>query len=377
MKRRSVPSPTALLVRAVMTGGVAALGAFGADALLARRLLGGPNDVLYLGLAGALLGWLVGAPPARLAERRMRRLAQRLADVPPDAVIAGFVGALTALLITVLLDNVLARVPGFTWYWSLLMAGVLTASSVTFFVANRGVLRLPRAAGAGPDESTGRSKLLDTSAIIDGRLVEVAEARFLDGQLLVPAFVLGELQNIADDADTLRRRRGRRGLEVLERLAELPGVVTEIVHDDVPGAADVDEKLVRLALQLGADLVTTDYNLHQVASLQGVRVLNLHRLASAVKATHLSGETLSLTVVRPGKEAGQGLAYLDDGTMIVIDGASHRIGDTVGVTVTSTLQTNVGRMIFAKLLDDDPDDDFDGEFDRAREGGDEGASSTP
>lgn len=352
--------PTALLVRFLISGGFGVASAFGAQALLNRGWLSGPNNVPYLALAGILLGWLISAAPATWADRKVQRIVKRLAAVPPDAVIAGFAGALIALLLTVLLDNVLAGVPGFTWYWSLLLAALLMASSITFFVANREVLPLPRGRPNRPFDAPGRPKLLDTSAIIDGRLVDVADAAFLDGQLLVPAFVLGELQAIADDADTLRRRRGRRGLEILERLADLRGVDTEIVHDDVPEAKEVDEKLVRLALDRGADLVTTDYNLHQVAQLQGVRVMNLNRLANAVKAAYLSGETLSLSVVRPGKEAGQGLAYLDDGTMVVIENAADRIGETVPVVVTSTLQTNVGRMVFGKLLDEGPpsvDDD--------------------
>ncbi len=352
MRRRDGFSPSAALVRAALSIGLGLVGAVAAQAMLSRGWLSGPNNVLYLSLVGLLTGWLLSATPARWAERRMQRLVERLAEAPPDAVAAGFVGALAGLLLTVLLDNLLARVPGFTWYWSLLLAALLMASSTSFFVANRELLPFPRERRRDLGERHGRAKLLDTSAIIDGRLVEVAEASFLDGHLLVPSFVLGELQAIADDADALRRRRGRRGLEVLERLSELRGVETEVVHDDVPGAKAVDDKLVRLARARGADLVTTDYNLHQVAQLQGVRVLNLNRLANAVRATHLSGETLSLSVVRPGKESGQGLAYLDDGTMVVIEGAADRIGETLPVVVTSTLQTNVGRMIFARALED-------------------------
>lgn len=352
---RSGLSPTRVLVHVLIAAALGVGGALAAQALLARGWLSGPNNVLYLSLVGLLGGWLIGAAPARWAERRVRRVAERLADVPADAVVAGFVGALAGLLLTVLLDNILASVPGFTWYWSLLIATLLMASSISFFVVNRDILPLPRGRREDIGARHGRSKLLDTSAIIDGRLVEVAEASFLDGHLLVPAFVLGELQAIADDGDALRRRRGRRGLEVLERLAELRGVETEVVRDDVSSAKAVDEKLIHLALARGADLVTTDYNLAQVAQLQGVRVLNLNRLANAVKATYLSGETLSLQVVRPGKESGQGLAYLDDGTMVVIEGAADRIGSTVAVAVTSTLQTNVGRMIFGRLLEDGAD----------------------
>lgn len=343
--------PTALLVQLLVSGGLGVAGAFAAQTMLSRGWLNGPNNVPYLALAGVLFGWLLGARLAAWTDRWIQRLVRRLANVPPEAVIATFAGALAGLLLTVLLDNVLAGVPGFTWYWSLLIAVLLMASSISFFVANRELLPVPRGRATETPDAPGRPKLLDTSAIIDGRLVDVADAAFLDGRLLVPAFVLGELQAIADDGDSLRRRRGRRGLEILERLSEHRSVDTEIVHDDVPDAKAVDDKLVRLALSRGADLVTTDFNLSQVAQLQGVRVLNLNRLANAVKATYLSGETLSLSVVRPGKEAGQGLAYLDDGTMVVIENAADRIGELVPVVVTSTLQTNVGRMVFGKLAD--------------------------
>ena len=172
-------------------------------------------------------------------------------------------------------------------------------------------------------------KILDTSAIIDGRLVDVADANFLEGPLLVPQFVLAELQRIADADDPLKRRRGRRGLEVLDRLVAHGGVATEVVHDDA-GEGPVDDRLVRLCAARGADLVTTDYNLHRVAGLQGIRVLNLHQLANAVKASFLPGERLSLTIVREGREAGQGLAYLEDGTMVVVEDAAALVGRTRG-----------------------------------------------
>lgn len=352
--RSSGASPTSVLVRFAIAAAGVLLGATAAEALLARGALVGPNNLLYLSLLGGLLGWLAGAPAARLGERGMRRLATRLAAIPPEAVLAGGSGAIVGLVGTVLLNNVLAGVPGFTWYWSLLIAILLVLSSSAFFLANRRLLPFARVARAPEGEAVrARPKLVDTSAIIDGRLAEVAEAHFLEGRIMVPAFVLGELQHIADGDDPLRRKRGRRGLEVLERLSELDGVETEIVHDPVEEASEVDDKLVRLARRRGADLVTTDYNLHQVAQLQGVRVLNPNRLANAVKAAYLPGETLSLSVVRTGRERGQGLAYLDDGTMVVVEEAADRVGANVDAVVTSSLQTNMGRMIFARLANDD------------------------
>ena len=341
--------PTSILVRAAVTAGLAGVGALAAERLLARGILVGPNNLLYLTVLGALLGWLASRPLAAWSERRIGALARRLGQIEPEAVLAAGTGATVALVITVLLNTVLAGVPGFTWYWSLLIAGLLVVSSGAFFVANRHLLPFGRSEQEAEDPGPGRAKVVDTSAIIDGRLVEVAEASFLVGRVLVPAFVLGELQNIADDADPLRRKRGRRGLEVLERLAALDEIETEVVHDDVAEAKTVDDKLVLLARRRRADLITTDYNLHQVAQLQDVRVLNLHQLANAMKAAYLPGDTLSLSVVRTGREPGQGLAYLEDGTMVVIEEAADRVGESVDAVVTSSLQTNMGRMIFARL----------------------------
>jgi len=342
---RSVVLRTAIAVIGGAVGGTVA------TFLLDRGWLVGPNNVLYLTVLGLLVGYLVGGRPADAAARALDRALRRLAQVPPEAVLAAGTGATVALLITVLLNNVLAPVPGFTWYWSLLIAAALIAAASWFFVVNRHLFAVSRAlgrtVGEEPPTPTATAKVLDTSAIIDGRLVDVADANFLEGPLLVPQFVLAELQRIADADDPLKRRRGRRGLEVLDRLVAHAGVETEVVHDDA-GDGPVDDRLVRLCAARGADLVTTDYNLHRVAGLQGIRVLNLHQLANAVKASFLPGERLSLTIVREGREAGQGLAYLEDGTMVVVEDAATLVGRSVDVTVTSSLQTQMGRMIFGR-----------------------------
>lgn len=334
---------------AVVAGTV---GGLAASWLLGRGWLVGPNNVGYLTVLGLLVGYLLGARPAAAGARLLEDLAHRAARVPPDAVLAAGTGATVALLITVLLNNVLAPVPGFTWYWSLLIASVLIVAASWFFVVNRQLFAVGRALSGAVTEATtpppaAPAKVLDTSAIIDGRLLDVADAHFLDGPLLVPQFVLAELQRIADADDPLKRRRGRRGLEVLDRLVAHPSIATEVVHDDA-GEGPVDDRLVRLCAARGADLVTTDYNLHRVAGLQGVRVLNLHQLAAAVKATYLPGERLSLAIVREGREAGQGLAYLEDGTMVVVEDAAALVGRSVDVVVTSSLQTQMGRMIFGR-----------------------------
>jgi uncharacterized protein YacL len=338
---------------------LSATGAIGGIVLAAWMLrlgwLVGPNNLLYLSSLGALLGLLAGLRRGSAIARRLDGLLARVAAVPPEAVLAAGTGATVGLLITVLLNNVLAVVPGFTWLWSLLIAVTLVTASAWFLVVNRSLFAVARTPsvtdtqiGTVPDRGT--PKLVDTSAIIDGRLVEVAEANFLDGRLLVPQFVLHELQRIADADDPLKRRRGRRGLEMLDRLVNQGRVPTEVIDDD-PAAAAVDDKLVKLCVTRGADLVTTDYNLHRVAGLQGVRVLNLHLLANAVKAPHLPGERLSLDIVKEGREPGQGLAYLEDGTMIVVEGAAERVGSTLDVVVTSSLQTQMGRMVFARIAE--------------------------
>ena len=345
------------LARAVFSL-VGALVGYGlAVLLLDRGLLTGPNNLLYLTLLGLLSAYLAGGALAHRTARAWDRLVTRASKTPPEAVLAAGTGATVALLVTVLLNNLLANVPGFTWYWSLLIAVVLVGASSSFFVVNRHLFTFSRPQGpVVPTPGSLRDKVIDTSAIIDGRIADVAESNFVDGTLLVPNFVLSELQRIADSDEPLRRQRGRRGLEVLDRIAREQSIPTEVIHDDPASATAVDEKLVRVCQARGADLITTDYNLSRVAALQGVRVLNLHQLANSVKATFLPGEKLSLSIVRPGREQGQGLAYLEDGTMVVVEDASDLVGRTVEAVVTSSLQTNMGRMIFARP--DEPAQDF-------------------
>ena len=191
-------------------------------------------------------------------------------------------------------------------------------------------------------------KLLDTSAIIDGRIADIAETGFLDGTLIVPKFILEELQYIADSPDDLRRTRGRRGLDILKRIQQHKQVRVEFVEDDVPKVG-VDSKLVALAAKFRAKILTNDFNLQKVAELQGIEVLSINQLANALKPAVVPGETLQVQILREGKSQGQGVAYLDDGTMVVIENARRFIGREVEVTVTSVLQTTAGRMIFSEI----------------------------
>ena len=205
------------------------------------------------------------------------------------------------------------------------------------------------AAGILSKRGGATRKYLDTSVIIDGRIADVAHAGFLEGEIVIPAFVLAELRHIADSADNLRRARGRRGLDVLSRLQKMDGLCIRVDDTDYSDVDEVDVKLLRLCREQGGAVVTNDYNLNKVAGVTGIRVLNINDLANAVKPMLVAGEELNVQVVREGKEPGQGVSFLDDGTMIVIEGGKRLVGERIPVVVTTVLQTSAGRMIFARL----------------------------
>ena len=205
-----------------------------------------------------------------------------------------------------------------------------------------------QAEGAADAPKNASYKLLDTSVIIDGRIADICDTGFIEGTLLLPVFVLEELQHIADSADALKRVRGRRGLDILQRIRTESRMTVEVTSKDYDDIAEVDSKLVRLAQDVHGKIITNDFNLNKVAKLRGVEVLNINELSNAVKPVVVPGETMQVTVVKSGKEPGQGVAYLDDGTMIVIENGHRRMGETIEVEVTSALQTAAGRMIFAK-----------------------------
>jgi len=216
------------------------------------------------------------------------------------------------------------------------------------------IRRKKAAEGAEAQEVRGSYKLLDTSVIIDGRIADISETGFIEGILVVPQFVLTELQHIADSSDTLKRTRGRRGLDILKKLQDERKTKVEITDEDFEDVQEVDLKLVRLAKKMGNDtcIVTNDFNLNKVCELHHVKVLNINDLANAVKPVVIPGEDMQVVVIKDGKEHNQGVAYLDDGTMIVVEGGRSYIGQAITVTVTSVLQTSAGRMIFAKPKDD-------------------------
>src|SRR5437588_240283 len=217
--------------------------------------------------------------------------------------------------------------------------------------ANKGdLLNLAALGGIFGAEKQGRKsfKILDTSVIIDGRIADIADTGFLDGILVIPQFVLRELQLVADSADSLKRNRGRRGLDILQRLQKTASVQIQIVEDDFPSVREVDMKLIELAKLYEGKIITNDFNLNKVAQLQGVAVLNINELANSLKPIVLPGESMKVFILKEGKEYNQGVAYLDDGTMVVVDNARKMIGKTIDISVTSVLQTTAGKMIFGK-----------------------------
>ncbi|MFY9269714.1 MAG: PIN domain-containing protein [Candidatus Manganitrophaceae bacterium] len=217
-----------------------------------------------------------------------------------------------------------------------------------------GLLFLENRLQGGPVAAVNnvKNKVLDTSVIIDGRIADLCETGFLEGTYIVPQFILQELQHIADSSDSLKRARGRRGLDILRRIRERVDIEVRIVDDDFPAIKEVDSKLIALGKRLSAKVVTNDLNLNKVAELQGVRVLNINQLCNALKPVVLPGETMRVFILKEGKELGQGIGYLDDGTMIVVDEARKWIGKTIDVIVTSVLQTTAGRMIFTRIREE-------------------------
>ena len=298
----------------------------------------------------------------------------RLRHVSLQSLVLGLSGAILGMMLGALASVPLSKLPEpFGSFLPVVVAVVLTLIVMTAALASRRSLQPhipflrfeqpgkapvvdqePVAGTAAKDHlpSTFREAelppiLVDTSVIIDGRIADIARAGFVPGRLLVPRFVLAELQNIADSDDAMRRGRGRRGLDVLNTLRELGDVDVEIVEDDVSGIREVDAKLVSLAQKLSCNVLTTDYNLNRVAQIQGVRVLNVNELSNAIRPVVLPGEELSVRVVQPGKERNQGVGYLADGTMIVVENGDKLIGHEVTTEVTRVFQTVAGKMIFA------------------------------
>jgi len=296
-------------------------------------------------VTGALAG-LGFAIAVILVEVRLRRASLRRLIGAATGSILGILGAYLTTLVLAQTTMPLSERSFFSLIVFLVMAyiGLILG-------ANKGDMLNLQALGGlfGTERSTRHTcKVLDTSVIIDGRVADIAEAQFLDGTVIIPQFVLRELQLVADSADPLKRQRGRRGLEVLQRIQKIAHLDVQIAEDDFQNVAEVDLKLIELAKRYGAKIVTNDFNLNKVATLQGIEVLNVNLLANALKPVVLPGETMRVFILREGKEYNQGVAYLDDGTMVVVDGARKMINKTVDISVTSVHQTTAGKMIFGR-----------------------------
>ena len=313
------------------------------------------RTTLTFALVGALTGLILTPYFTTRPSRALRALLGRMAA---ESLFAGMTGLVVGLLIAALLSFPLSLLPA-PLGEILPFLGVLIFSyfGVSLFVMRQGDIMGLLSALGGRSEGGGSSSwtnlnrniLLDTSVIIDGRVADIAKTGFLPGTLLIPRFVLNELQYIADSPDGMRRQRGRRGMEVLAELQKLPNILVRISDINVEGMREVDDKLVVLARQLKCPILTNDYNLNRVAELQGVTILNINELANAVKSVVLPGEALRINIMQEGKEHGQGVGYMDDGTMVVVENGKDYIGEYMEVNITKVLQTAAGRMIFGRV----------------------------
>jgi len=318
-----------------------------------------PQDAARTTLVFSLIGALAGLIlTPYFTTRPARAFRSLLGRMTAESLFAGLTGLIVGLLIAALLAFPLSMLPQ-PFSQILPFIGVLIFSyfGVSLFVMRQGDIMGLIGTISGRNEggastswtNLNRTILLDTSVIIDGRVGDIAKTGFLPGTLLIPRFVLNELQYIADSADGTRRQRGRRGMEVLAELQKLPNVLVRISDINVEGVREVDDKLVVLGKQLKSPVLTNDYNLNRVAELQGVTVLNINELANAVKSVVLPGESLRINIMQEGKEYGQGVGYMDDGTMVVVENGKEYIGEYMEVNITKVLQTAAGRMIFGRV----------------------------
>lgn len=342
---------------------------------IVRITMGSLICILLGAVLGGLIGFLASPYFIRCLKRFSAWVEQQLGKMPIHDVIAGAIGLAIGLIIANLLGYSFAKIPIVGDYIPVIFSIVFGYLGITITIKKRQELTglfdfVPRfmkdfakmkemragasqapaenAKAVAPKAEDKAYKLLDTSVIIDGRIADICDTGFIEGTLLIPVFVLEELQHIADSSDVLKRTRGRRGLDILQRIRQSTKVKVEITNVDFDDIAEVDSKLVRLGQQVGGKIITNDYNLNKVAQLRGVEVLNINELSNAVKPVVIPGETMHVTIVKAGKEPGQGVAYLDDGTMIVVENGYHHMNESITVEVTSALQTAAGRMIFAK-----------------------------
>jgi len=319
------------------------------------KILGYSPDafIVIFGLLGAVSGYIL---TPYFTVRPMRSIRKSLAVMSPERLLALILGILLGLVAAALFSLPLSLLPSpFREVLPLISALALVYLSVLLLMMRQKDLQgiftnvRPLPQEKGGDQSEQNVILLDTSVIIDGRITDISKTGFIRATLLVPSFILLELQHVADSADTLRRNRGRRGLEVLSILQNDTSIPIRITDMDISEVREADSKLVALARELHCPIMTNDYNLNRVAELQGITVLNINDLANAVKALYLPGETMEVKIIQDGKEYGQGVGYLEDGTMVVVEDGHVHMNQTQEVTVTKVLQTTAGRMIFARI----------------------------
>lgn len=315
---------------------------------------------IFIIILFALIFYLISIPIMKLVSRVVVDMENSLKGVPVSEMLWATLGLILGLIIAFLLSQPLKLIP--IPYLGLILTVIIYGSCAYLGLRVGSVHReelndkfrnlIPVTKKALKEKPLVKedttAKVLDTSVIIDGRVKEIALAGFLEGKLIVPVFVLEELQHIADSADSLKRNRGRRGLDILKAMQDSPEYDIEIFKGKYENIKEVDSKLLKLTQELNGKIVTNDYNLNKVAVLQNIPVLNINELANAVKPVFLPGEEMEVAIVKEGKEHSQGLGYLDDGTMIVVENGKKYLGETITVIVTSILQTSAGKMIFAK-----------------------------
>ena len=324
-------------------------------------------SVLILGtLIGVIIGYLISSFILKQGLVIAKRLERILTHIPNQELIAGTIGLLFGLIIANLIGVAFNQVPIIGSYIPIILSAIFGYSGLKIMArkgpemynnyvqqwsgdGNKKTSRFKMFSTHKSDKASSTPKLLDTSVIIDGRIKELCNTGFIEGPLMVPLFVLNELQIISDSADSTKRNRGRRGLDILKEMQDANKVAIEVVEDDYDDLTEVDSKLMRLALDKQWKLMTNDFNLNKVARVQGIEVLNLNELANVLKPALIAGEWIRVQIMKEGKEVHQGVAYLDDGTMIVVEDGKPYVGQTVEVMVTSILQTSAGRMIFARV----------------------------
>ncbi|WP_309571495.1 PIN/TRAM domain-containing protein [Deinococcus sp.] len=333
----------AIRLLTMLLGLLAGLGVGRALAVIQPEELGVVNT-LSLMLAGMLTALLFAPRAERIGLQYTTRLGRWYGALSPRKVAAATFGMVVALLMSVLLGSLLQGLPFYNWVWSVAVTALLSIFFVTYATGHAdafALLAFPQV------RRKPGSKLLDSSVIIDGRIVDLTRAGLLDGELVVPAFILRELQALSDSADPQKRTRGKRGLGILEELRDLNHLRVE--DWDEPTLPGADDKLIRLARDTGARILTNDSNLGKIARLHDVQTINIHEIAVALRPQVQAGDPLTITITKSGQQAGQGVGYLDDGTMVVVEEAFKHRGKAVRVQVVNNVQTSVGRMIFAKL----------------------------